>query len=267
MPAAAESLPPARALRRRVSPLLGTFVEISLDGECPDSFFAAAFAELRALERVFNFHDPESELSRMNRSAGESTHHCSPEMRRLLAECEALFAASEGLFDPAAPASLPGRSFRDVLIDGDRARLSAGTTLNFNGVAKGFLVDVACDLLLARGARTVVVNAGGDLRREGDGVTPVWVRDPASPGTMVPFGELKSGAVATSAGYFLEDAPQLPYVDPRSGRAADAMPSVTVAAPLCVHADALTKLALFGGAEHSALERFGARAFVLSASP
>lgn len=258
---------PARVepVRARARPLLGTFVEISLDEGSPDALFGRAFDELRALERIFNFHDPESELSLLNRSAGEHSHRCSSVMRDLLGICASLFEASGGLFDPTVNASLPGRSFRDLILDGDRARLSAGAALNFNGVAKGFLVDRACELLLAEGARSVVVNAGGDLRREGEGETPVWVRDPASPGALRSLGSLASGAVATSAGYFLSGQPELPYVDPRTGRALPGIPSVTVAAPLCVHADALTKLVLFGGSEHAALARFGARAFVLAA--
>lgn len=255
----------AETLKSRAQPLLGTFVEISLRSSAPDSLFAEAFAELRALERVFNFHDPESELSRLNRSAGEHAHRCSPEMLALLRACADLYAASEGLFDPAAPASQRGRTFGDVMLDGDRARLSAGTALNFNGIAKGFLVDRACELLVGRGVGTVLVNAGGDLRREGEGESPIWVRDPASPGSLRHLGLLRSGAVATSAGYFLSAEPSLPYIDPRSGRALPGMPSVTVSAPLCVHADALTKLVLLAGAGHGALARFHAEALVLAA--
>ncbi|MGZ3652405.1 MAG: FAD:protein FMN transferase [Bdellovibrionota bacterium] len=253
----------AETLKTRAQPLLGTFVEISLDGQSPDALFGEAFARLRSLERLFNYHDPESELSCLNRSAGEHSHPCSPEMFTLLRICGELFEATGGLFDPTVNASAPGRSFRDLIFQEDgRVRLSAGTALNLNGVAKGFLVDRVCEFLLEAGARSVVVNAGGDLRREGEGETPVWVRDPSSPGELKNFGSLRSGAVATSAGYFLADAAVLPYVDPRNGQHLTAMPSVTVAAPYCVHADALTKLALLAGESHSALEHFGARAFL-----
>jgi thiamine biosynthesis lipoprotein len=249
--------------KTRSRPLLGTFVEITLDDASPDALFHEAFTELQALEKIFNFHDPESELSRLNRGAGDTRHECSPVMRELLAECAALFGATGGLFDPTVHASEKGRSFHDVLLDGSGARLSRGTALNLNGVAKGFLVDRICDFLLARRARTVVVNAGGDLRREGDGETQVYVRDPANPGALRHFGELRAGAVATSAGYFLADQPALPYVDPRSGARLEKIPSVTVAAPRCVHADALTKLVLLAGPAHAALDQFQARAFVI----
>jgi thiamine biosynthesis lipoprotein len=248
--------------KTRSQPLLGTFVEITLDSEDSDELFPLAFSRMRALERVFNFHDPESELSRLNRSAGEHAHHCSPDMLALLHACAELFEASGGLFDPAVNARGLGRSFADVVITQERARLSAGTALNLNGVAKGYIVDRACELLLEGGAISVLVNAGGDLRREGAGATPIWVRDRANPGGLRNYGLLRSGAVATSAGYFLSEEAELPYVDPRSGHHLSAIPSVTVAAPYCVHADALTKLVLLGGESHAALKRFGAEAFV-----
>jgi thiamine biosynthesis lipoprotein len=254
------------ATSTRARPLLGTFVEITLDEGTAPTLFAEAFAELRALERIFNFHDPESELSRLNRSAGEHAHSCSPEMLSLLETCAALHEASEGLFDPVLHASHKGRSFRDVLLGGGRARLSAGTALNLNGIAKGFLVDRACQFLLARGARTVLVNAGGDLRREGPGESGVWVRDPGSPGNLRSLGALSSGAIATSAGYFFAQTSDLPYFDPRNGSALARIPSVTVVAPFCVHADALTKLVLLAGENHPALAKFGARAFVVAAA-
>lgn len=251
--------------KTRSRPLLGTFVEITLDRNAPDSLFLTVFSRMRALERVFNFHDPESELSRLNRSAGEHAHRCSPEMLALLKICAELHEASGGLFDPTVNAATParqGRSFADLLLTGDRARLSAGTALNLNGVAKGYIVDRACELLLEGGAETVLVNAGGDLRREGAGETPIWVRDAGSPGDLRNLGSLRSGAVATSAGYFLSGEAALPYIDPRTGNSLPAIPSVTVAAPYCVYADALTKLVLLGGDRHAALARFGAEAYI-----
>ncbi len=252
--------------KTRAQPLLGTFVEITLDTGAPDSLFLMAFTRMRVLERVFNFHDPESELSGLNRSAGHFAHACSAEMFSLLGICAELVEASGGLFDPSVPASLPSRSWGDVMLAQGRARLSAGTQLNLNGVAKGFIVDQACELLMREGAGSALVNAGGDLRREGKGEALVWVRDPANPGALRNFGTLQSGAVATSAGYFLPSASEpSPYVDPRNGKFLGEIPSITIAAPFCVHADALTKLAMLGGACHAALSRFGAQALILAA--
>ena len=40
---------------------------------------------------------------------------------------------------------------------------------------------------------------------------------PETPGALRSLGLLSSGAIATSAGYFLSDAATLPYFDPRTG--------------------------------------------------
>src|SRR4051812_3483428 len=56
---------------KRVRPLLGTFFEISvstaLDLERVSAEITGAYREAERLEKIFNFHDSESELSRMNR--------------------------------------------------------------------------------------------------------------------------------------------------------------------------------------------------------
>jgi FAD:protein FMN transferase len=57
---------------RRCRPLLGTFVEIQAFGtkaaELEDAV-EAAFLAIAHVQRLMSFHDPESEVSRMNRDA------------------------------------------------------------------------------------------------------------------------------------------------------------------------------------------------------
>ena len=72
----------------------------------------------------------------------------------------------------------------------------------------------------------------------------------------------------TSAAYFAEretDGGRVtPIVDPESGVAIDSRRSVTVLAPECLYADALTKPVLLSGMTTAAfLARFSARAVVL----
>src|SRR6185437_14298893 len=59
---------------RRARPLLGTFVEIAVDGWCADSAHCAidaAFAAIEEVQRRMSFHDPASTLSRLNREAAQ----------------------------------------------------------------------------------------------------------------------------------------------------------------------------------------------------
>jgi thiamine biosynthesis lipoprotein len=101
------------------------------------------------------------------------------------------------------------------------------------------------------------VNAGGDLRAFGDVDAPVQLRDEASGGVRT-FATLRDGAFATSC--FGPDS--------RSALAGGRRPArepahVSVAAPLCLWADALTKLvALNGDAAHPLLGQYDAAAWL-----
>ena len=57
---------------RRCRPLLGTFVEIAasgIDAADLERAIEVAFLTIEHVHRLMSFHDPESEISRMNRDA------------------------------------------------------------------------------------------------------------------------------------------------------------------------------------------------------
>jgi FAD:protein FMN transferase len=254
----------------RSQPLLGTFVEISVAAEEPDPILSAAFSVIREGESVFNFHDPESELSRLNASAGQGPFKPSTEMRKLLELCEDLNRRSGGLFDPTAFRRPDGSGAEmhgdwagvELRADGT-VRLAPGTRLNFSGIAKGYLVDSAVEAAIALGAHSILVNAGGDIRHAGEGGREIWVRDPALNGELRLWGTLSNRALATSAGYFSGSEQGSAYVNPKTNRALPSVPSVTVHAPTCALADGLTKVVLLGGAESPLLGQLNAGAAIL----
>ena len=53
----------------RCKPLLGTFVEISINQDDGQEAIDNAFAAIQNVHDLMGFHDPESELSQINRSA------------------------------------------------------------------------------------------------------------------------------------------------------------------------------------------------------
>ena len=64
-------------MKRRAQPWLGTLVEITINDGGEDArlnqCFAAAFAAIAEIHRLMSFHDPMSDISRINRAAvGES---------------------------------------------------------------------------------------------------------------------------------------------------------------------------------------------------
>ena len=127
--------------------------------------------------------------------------------------------------------------------------------LDLGGIAKGHAVDEAVGTLLAQGCVAGWVNAGGDLRVFGAAELPIRLRDEADGGVR-PFATLHDGAFATSH-YGGGSRSRLAC----GGRTARVHASV--AAPLCLWADALTKVvALSGDTSHPLLARHRALAWL-----
>ena len=131
------------------------------------------------------------------------------------------------------------------------------------GVGKGYAVDRVVEALAAEGLGDVWVEVGGEVRaagRNAEGVS--WrlgiERPDSEPGVLQRIVPLADAAVATSGDYrnYRErDGERYSHIiDPRSGRPIrHRLASVTVVAPRCMTADALSTalmvLGLDGGWE------------------
>jgi thiamine biosynthesis lipoprotein len=112
------------------------------------------------------------------------------------------------------------------------------------------------------------VNAGGDLRVLGDAVWPVAIRDPLAPFRTAKTVQQGEGAMATSAAYFSakRHAGQqvCALVDGRNGEPLPGTSSITVQAPRCAVADALTKVVVAtADTRHPALQAWDATTFII----
>lgn len=221
------------------------------------------------VERVhglMSFHESNSDLSRLNREAARHAVTVHPWTWRVLAAACALHRASDGAFDcsvagllvragqlPAPDDQPPPEPGLDALalLPGFRVRFKRPLWLDLGGIAKGFAVDRAVAVLRRAGATQTVVNAGGDLRVFGDVDEVIVVRDPQHPGRMRPLGQLRDGAVATSAPTFSRDRDGTGWSvrDAREGDSPQRYQSVSVIAPTCLRADAMTKVVWLRGLE------------------
>jgi thiamine biosynthesis lipoprotein len=233
-----------------------------------------------------SFHDSDSDLSRINREAlhhAVTVDHWTYEVLLAAQQCA---EASNGAFDPTIARELQDwgllptehdnlranetGDWRDIQLLGHcEVRFRRPVRLDLGGIAKGFAVDRAIDALKAAGIRQGSVNAGGDLRVFGEESMIVQIRDPRTGGRHVHSIELRDAALATSAPTFsLQSVRQRTVshlVNPLTRRAFVRSISVTVRASDCMTADALTKVALFGGTRtRNLLEANGAEAFVLA---
>jgi len=260
---------------RRCRPLLGTFVEI--DSDRPDAI-DAAFDAIERVHALMSAHDPDSELSHINRFAHLAPVAVSGWTAAVIERALHWSRVTDGRFDVVRAGcvalergDLPRHAdqpqpstadWRVINLAEGAVSLAQPACLDLGGIAKGFAVDRAVDALKANRATGGLVNASGDLRGFGAEPWTVEVVDPATRQPLVVI-DVRDQALATSAGLVREDSSlafdHLPNRDTR-------WTSVTVRAPLACDADALTKAVWSGATEAGEwLENAGALAFVLRA--
>lgn len=247
------------------SPVLGTIVELRLDGDDKATAIAeqAAWASFERLEQEFSSYRPDSGLCRWRNGAAE----CSPDLMAVLRRAAYWYELSGGAFHPATAALtarwrqaetdgvLPSAAELAELIPALPYRVSAAgieqisdcSGVELNAIAKGYIVDQAAAAAAAvSGVSAVVINAGGDLRHIGAGSIQVGIEDPARPFDNAPPRwqvPVTNAALATSGlarrGFRIGDRWLGHVLDPRSGSPVAHTASVSVLAPSAMDADAL----------------------------
>lgn len=235
-------LPPAPGPGvRRVAPTMGTMASIVVHDDRPvevvDAAIDAVLAELERLEAIFSTYRADSVITAINR--GERHPLDGPaEVVDVLDACTWLEQTTGGAFRARRPE--PPYPFDPA------------------GFVKGWATECAAGALDVAGLEHWCVSVGGDLQVRGQaggrqaggtragggqagGGRPwrIAVAHPLHPGQVVASFDLHDGAVATSGtaerGRHLWDG--------RTGRAADALASVTVLGPHLTWADALATAA------------------------
>ena len=279
---------------RRARPLLGTFVEIAVAGAPPAEMEAAveaAFGAVATVHRLMSFHDEASDIGRLNRGAFDHPVAVHPWTFEVLDIALDFHRRSAGVFDigvaPALQAlgllprrddetSLPpavanGGDAIALLCDGSVRFRHRGVRIDLGGIAKGYAVDRAVEVLRRCGIGEGVVNAGGDLAVFGPHPHAIHIRDPRQPQRPMCEVGLRAAALASSAGRFDPLSSGEPagsaVIDPRTGTPVHGVVGATVRAPACVVADALTKVVMAAGEGAGALlESCGASALFVTAT-
>jgi thiamine biosynthesis lipoprotein len=276
-PAACEDLTPGRPAGaahhlRGERQLMGTAFQVRVvtpDIAAGCAAIEAAFVEVAREEALFSEYRPTSDVSAINREAGSAPVRVDAEvfgvMQRSLwasrvtgGAFDMTFAGCGGLWsvrerrvpdDESLAACMARVGYRKVRLDERESSAflpEAGMRVGLGGIAKGYGVDRAVELLLARGFTNVVVDGGGDLRVEGADVDGPWtvnIAHPRRPGEVFETLRIARGAVVTSGDYlrfFERDGVRYHHIiDPSTGRPASRSVAVTVIAPTATDADAL----------------------------
>ena len=270
---------------RRAQPWLGTRVEIVASGGptvAVEAAIEAAFAAIAGVHRALSAQDADSELTRVNRAALGAPQAVSQAFREVLACALDVARESGGAFDPALGAlpaaaravaarspAAPRATWRDVRLHDGEVGFARPLALDFDGIAKGYAVDRAIAALVAGRVNAACVNAGGDLRVIGPRDETVHVRTGGAQSVLLPVATIGDAALATSAyggarrssgGRF-----RTPLIEPRNRLPVMSTRTVSIVAPTCMLADALTKVvALRGRRAAATLARFGACATILT---
>jgi thiamine biosynthesis lipoprotein len=119
--------------------------------------------------------------------------------------------------------------------------------ITLDGIAKGYIVDRAAEILSRHGIGNHLINAGGDIRTSGAAAKgkpwTIAVQDPAKGREYPAVITMTSGAIATSGNYevFYDNEKMFHHIiDSRTGYSPEQTTSVTVQAPTVMDADALS---------------------------
>lgn len=263
----------------RESFLMGTKAAVTIYGLPADEAEAAASAGLREmhrLEAILSTWRPDSELSLLNAASGGEPVRVSSEIFELLAESYLFSELTGGAFDVTARPLVRLWGFQreagdtlaatpsDQEIEAARGRvgwrnivfnmhdstvtLTGGVTIDVAGIGKGYAVDRCASVLIEHGVKSALVNLGGNMyaigRPPGRKGWAIGIRDPESPREIVGTLLVEDEGVATSADYenfvVIGGRRYGHIIDPRSGRPAEDVLSVTAIAASAAAADALS---------------------------
>ena len=249
---------------------MGTFVSMTAIHPSKDQAedgFGAAFAEIDRLASVLSRHDQSSPVTELNNTG--MLEQMQDELQLVVARSLYYHELTNGAFDITvkplmdlyqqrfnADQKPTTQEIDNVLgsVGSAGLKLDAGSIsfrqpdmgITLDGIAKGYIVDRASEVLKERGIANHLVNAGGDIRTSGmaagEKKWSIAIQDPAKKREFPDILKMGDGAVATSGNYeAYYDQEKLFHhiVDPDTGRSPQWSSSVSVIAPTVMDADAL----------------------------
>jgi len=275
------------------SEVMATVVRVSVPATPEDPSEALAHAEavfdvFRDVDERMSEWKEGSPLTAVNRAAGGAAVPVPEDLFALLTRgveigrltggaFDITWAALWGLWDFRAeePRVPPAQEIaaRAALVDYRRVELDPGgdgraptvrlpekgMAIGLGGIAKGYALERAAQVLRSRGVESFLVLAGGQVLASGGKGDEAWrvgIRDPR--GAREEFFALlplRDGSLSTSGDYeryFVRDGVRYHHVlDPRTGRPSRGVQSATVVADDPVLADALSTALMVLGVEKS----------------
>jgi thiamine biosynthesis lipoprotein len=241
-----------------------------------------AIAEVRRIEQKYSRYRADSIVSRINAAAGNGAWlDVDGETAHLLGFADQLWRLSDGLFDitsgvlrrawnfkePRLPEAGALEALRPLigwqhveLEQGAATRvrlLKPGMELDFGGFGKEYAADRAGTLLMDAGVVHGYVNLGGDLRfmgpqPDGEGWR-IAIQHPRQPDASAAYLTLLNGALTTSGDYEryidVDGRRYCHILNPRTLQPVSHWQSISVVAPICTAAGAVSTIAMLKEAD------------------
>ena len=250
---------------------MGTFVAMTAihpSRDQAEEAFGLAFDEVYRLSALLSRHSPSSPVSSLNNT--RLLEDCPTEVQEVVARSLYFNVETGGSFDISVKPLLDlyQNSFESgvspdedqikravALIGSKHIRIQDRTIslgrenmeITLDGIAKGYIVDRASDILRTNGIDNHLINAGGDIKTSGTAARgkewTVAIQDPDKKGAYPDVIKLFDGAIATSGNYevFYDQEKVFHHiVNPFTGLSPQLSASVSITAPTVMDADALS---------------------------
>ena len=226
-----------------------------------------AFNEIDRLSGIMSHYDENSQLSRLNREG--VLENADPQLTEVIVNALEINKLTKGAFDITILPII--ELFRDRfkenkvpreteikevlgLVGSDKIEVSGrnirlkkkGMKITLDGLAKGYIVDMASNVLVEYGIKNYLINAGGDIKtaglREDGRPWKIAIQDPTERNNHLDVIELTDSSVATSGNYEnYFDAEKIFHhiADPKTGFSPVLNSSASIIAPTSMEADAL----------------------------
>jgi thiamine biosynthesis lipoprotein len=255
--------------------LLGTTCTLSIYERPPEGIFDRVFQRIGQIEARMSAQKETSELSAVNRAAGQAPVRVSPDTFQVIARGLEFARLSRGVFDISIgplvnlwgigteQAHIPPEAeieearrlvgYRDVVLNEREQTVflkRAGMRLDLGGIAKGYAADESARILREAGVRHALIALGGNiyaLDHKPDGALwKVGIQNPEDQrGAYMGILEVAGKTVVTSGTYerfFEEGGVRYHHIlDPRTGHPVrNSLSSVTILSEDSTAADALS---------------------------